>query len=233
MESSEAISPLLNEYKLAYLSRILPQTFLGGLRIRLSFKVPWYVYGLQLLLWSYPLVIAFFLMMILEIFDNQDRRIYYGISCGIILFLSSLALNFLHLYFLKKKAVTQPVVTNNFLMEDDEIVFTKCLSYVTYNFIVGKKKFLPNIVLHPLVYGVSSGLAFLFLQPTRSLEFFGNQTGASVYFAAGWIVSCMSLYSLIGHPPKEPNTFCFMDQYELVYVSRSFYVLLLVVIEYV
>jgi len=233
MESSDVNSPLLNEYKLAYLSCIIPQTFLGGLRVRFSFKAPWYVYCLQLLLWSYPLIIGCLLTMILEIFDSQDRRLYYGISCGIVLYLCPLTLNFLLLYFSRKKAVTQPVVTNNFLMEEDEVIFTKCLSFVTFDFVVGKKQFLPNILIHPLVYGVTAGLVFLFLQPSRTLKFFGNQTGASVYFAAGWIVSCISLYPLIGQPPKEPNAFRFTDKYDLVYVTRSFYVFVLAVLEYV
>ena len=39
--------PLLNEYKKAFLLRRIPQTILGGLRLRLGFEAPVYVYLLQ------------------------------------------------------------------------------------------------------------------------------------------------------------------------------------------
>ena len=50
--------PLLNEYKSEFVKKRLPQTFFGGLNVRLGYKAPFYVYAFQIFVWILPWVIG-------------------------------------------------------------------------------------------------------------------------------------------------------------------------------
>eukprot|EP00111_Clytia_hemisphaerica_P005087 TCONS_00014638-protein len=226
MELSEANSPLLNEYKLDYVKKILPQTFLGGVQLWSSFRLPWYIYVLQFLLWFCPFIFGIIFTVILENISDLDVEIY-SIILGIIIFIIYLVLNLILLYTERSKPSTQTIITNNFFAEDDEIIFTKCFSLTTYKFIISSKKSFINVILHPLVAGITSGLSLFFLLPSSLNTTLNHQTGAIVYFIFGWIVTCIAVYPLIGKPPKEPNSFQLNDLFEFGQLTRGCYVVIL------
>ena len=225
MELSEANSPLLNDYKYDYVKQILPQTFLGGLRILSS---PYYVNFLQLLLWGFPFLISIVLTLIMETIEANGT--VFAVVEGTIIFICHLGLNFLSLYCERNKQYTQAVITNNFLADNDnDHPFTNCCSLTVLQFIVTRKKYLSNAIIHPLIAGVASGFCFFFLLPSNLEMYLGDKNGAIIYFIIGWFVSCVGIYPLVGQVPKEPNTLQLNDPLEISLATRAFYLLTLAV----
>ena len=230
MELSEANSPLLNEYKLDYVKKILPQTFFGGVQVNSSFKLPWYIHVFQLLLWICPFIFGIIFTVVLENYPDLDRRIYSAIL-GIIIFVLYLAVDLVLRYTDRSKPSTQIIITNNFLTEDDEVVFTGCFTLTTFKYLTSSKKCIVNIVFHPLLAGLSSGLSLYFLLPSSLYQVFDNKAGAIVCFVFGLIVTCIAVHPLVGKPPKEPNSFQLNDPFEFGQITRGCYVVLLILIE--
>lgn len=222
MELSEANSPLLNEYKFDYVKQILPQTFLGGLQI---LSTPYYVNILQLLLWSFPFTTGAILTLVFEILENVAiGTIIFAVIQGLLVFASHLVLNLLLLYSERKKQNRQGVITNNYFQDEDDVLFTDCCSFSVLNFILPPKKWIPNVLIHPLLAGVVSAFCFWFLLPSNQEVIFGDKTGAILYSIVGWFVSCVGLYPLVGQPPKEPNTLQLNDPIEIASATRALYI---------
>lgn len=230
MDLSEANSPLINDYKLKYLFQVIPQTFLGGLRLRFPFKLPWFIYIIQICIWSLPFIVGSLVTLLCELssINNDIASAIYGL----LMLLCALVCN-IALVKAKGESAGIKKVTNNFLMEEDEVEFTSCFSLETFEFIVAKKKFHLNNLLHPIFYGVTCAFSLLFLLPQKSEVVLGCSAGSIVYYFFGWFVVCVAVYPLVCKPPKEPNTFRFNDNFEIVLLTRQFYVLFLTVASYV
>ena len=224
---SEANSPLLNDYKSDYVKHVLPQTFLGGVKILSS---PFFVNILQLLLWSFPFLISIILTLVLE--TTKANGYVFAVVEGSTIFICHLCLQFLTLYFERNKQSKKAVFTNNFLAADEsdnDNPFNTCCSLVVLQFIVTRKTCFYNVVIHPLIAGVASGFCFCFLLPSNLETLFADKNGAIVYFVFGWIVSCIGLYSSVGQLPKEPSTLQLNDPLEISLSTRAFYLLALAI----
>lgn len=231
MDTPEARSPLINDYKLKYLFQVIAQTFLGGLRLWFPFKLPWFVYGIQILIWSFPFIIGSLITLICELSASINKDIT-AVIYGLLMLICALVCN---LVLLKAKRSADGVkkVTNNFLMEEDEVELTACFSLDTIEFIIAKKRYFLNVIFHPLVYGVTCTFSMLFLLPRNTEIYFGSKAGSFVYYFVGWFVVCVAVYPLIGKPPKEANIFRFNDNFELCSLTRAFYVLLATISSYI
>ena len=64
--------PLLNEYKREFLAKRLPQTILGGLKLRLGYDAPVYVYINQLILFLIPFLLGGLFTLLVELGTIQD-----------------------------------------------------------------------------------------------------------------------------------------------------------------
>lgn len=64
--------PLLNEYKLEFFAKRFPQTILGGLKLRIGYKAPVYVYISQIVLFVIPFLLGGGFTLLVELDVIQD-----------------------------------------------------------------------------------------------------------------------------------------------------------------
>ena len=64
--------PLLNEYKQEFVFKRLPQTILGGLKLRLGYDAPIYAYLNQLLVFGIPFVLGGLFTLLVELDTIKD-----------------------------------------------------------------------------------------------------------------------------------------------------------------
>lgn len=69
--------PLLNEYKQEFLAKRLPQTILGGLKIKLGYDAPVYVYINQILLFFIPFLLGGLFTLLVELETIKDHVAVY------------------------------------------------------------------------------------------------------------------------------------------------------------
>ena len=63
---TETNVPLLNSYKKRFVYKRVPQTFSGGLKLALGSSTQWYIYFGQVLVWSFPWIIALIFTLLSE-----------------------------------------------------------------------------------------------------------------------------------------------------------------------
>ena len=74
-------APLLNDYKLEFFRKRFPQTLLGGLKLKLGYDAPFYVYLNQVLVFLVPFVLGGLLTICAEfevISDVYINSFIYG-----------------------------------------------------------------------------------------------------------------------------------------------------------
>lgn len=72
--------PLLNEYKLEFFSKRFPQTIFGGLKLRIGYDAPVYVYISQVVLFIIPFLLGggFTLLVELDVIKDNIAVYTYG-----------------------------------------------------------------------------------------------------------------------------------------------------------
>ena len=227
MPSIENKVPLLNEYKEEFLWKRVPQSLLGGPKLRIGYDSPIYVYINQVLIFFIPWVIGgiFTLLVQLNVL-NFDIGIY---SVGALVFIYSLCLQTVALVIRKRKSSIVPAAVNNtktMLTEEDEILFESCCGIETVDFIVPPKRYKINIIIHSLLAGGTCGLVFWYLLPVTLNTLYNNIGATIIIYIIGWITVCIGIYSLTVSPPPEPAAFRTVDNYEIAPLTRPFYILL-------
>lgn len=69
--------PLLNEYKLEFFAKRLPQTILGGLKLRIGYDAPFYVYINQVVLFVVPFILGGIFTLLVELDTIKDYIAVY------------------------------------------------------------------------------------------------------------------------------------------------------------
>ena len=69
--------PLLNEYKLEFFTKRLPQTILGGLKLRIGYEAPVYVYINQVLLFAVPVLLGGIFTLLVQLNTIKDYIAVY------------------------------------------------------------------------------------------------------------------------------------------------------------
>lgn len=225
--NSDTNTPLLNKYKFYYLCKVLPQTLLGGIKLRLGFNVPYFIYIFQILIWILPIIIGSLFTITAELSDFDNNLC--GILSGITVFLVQ-ALVHVVVLILKKKATAEKP-KNNFLAEEDGSQFNSCFCLASLQFLVPNRSLL-NYIFHPLLNGVICCFALLFLLPERTDKLFKSLAVKVIVYIFGWITVCTSCYPLIGQAPKEPAKFYSLELFELEVLTRPFYVILIILFDY-
>lgn len=218
MESS---APLLNDYKLAFFAKRFPQTLFGGLKLRLGYEAPFYVYLNQVVFFLAPFVLG-------GIFTGLSESSFVPstICCYVVASLVTCSVTTVNLvvWFRQRRYTNISKIQPNILAEEDEIEFESCCGLETLEFIFTSKKTLPMIFMHGVCSGLLCGLMFLYLLPTNLSRLFTNTGVTVVLYVFGWLTVCVAQYSLTACPPAEPATFRSQLWFDISPFMRPFYV---------
>ena len=224
MENSAETSPLLNDYKKVYFYQRFSQTVFGGPIVKANSDtdkvcLPFYIHIYQFAVFILPLVLSAVFTAITETQSGLSywMSITFGFIMTVIMVIIHISRN-----FSAKKLNT----SSNLADYEDEIEFEGCCGIKqVLKFMINEKKWTPNIVFHGLVYGIVNGVIFLYLLPSSSnkLAAFQSQTASISYYIISWVSSCIGLYGLVAKSPAEPCQFKTTDQYEILVLTRPFY----------
>nr|XP_039248423.1 pecanex-like protein 4 [Styela clava] len=237
--------PLLNHYKKEFVYKRLPQTFFGGLNLKLGYAVPWYIYICQILLWLMPFFIggAFTLGVEVGGLAPFHACIGNGLVVGIITLLLQVGSKVISRgsseiedsdkFSLSSAASVSSKKLRRLLAEEDEIIFESCLSSNTFLFLVPPKRFYLSIVTASLLSIFVNGLGMWYSLPyTTFTTLYGYNTVSSIFlFIFCWIVICVAQYPLLlGNPIPETAAYRSVDFYETQNLWRSLTVSLFLIV---
>ena len=219
MDNSAKTAPLLNNYKLEYFQKRLPQTILGGPIIKLGsgqVNFPFYIHVYQFFLFMLPMLLAAIFTIIAE--TNVSLNYWISIAFGCVMMMIMIIIH------LVMRTATKKLMSLGDTLEEDETEFEGCCGISSIaRFIILQKKHALNIFLHGLCYGITSGVVFLYLLPSSANRIFSNNSTSIVCFIFGWLTACIGFYGLFARSPVEPAQFRTTDQFELQPLTRAFY----------
>ena len=216
-------APLLNDYKLEFFWKRFPQTVVGGLKLKLGYDAPLYVYVNQVVVFLFPFLLGGLFTFVAEFSVTSDvtcSYIYGGLVT--VLVLSTKLVSWL----IRRRPSGLAKLQRNALAQDDEIDFISCCGVETVQFIFPANKFAVNVIIHCLISGLLCGLMFLYLLPSSLNNLYSNTGATIVLFTLGWWTVCTAQYSLTSAPPPELASFRALDTLEINSLMRPFYVLL-------
>ena len=220
-------TPLLNHYKQQFFWKRFAQTVLGGVRLRLGFRAPAYVYLSQLIVFLLPLLIGGVFTALAKTAGLEN----VVVSCGagsvmvVVVLVIQITARVTNRKTSSSVSPTPHFTAKNILSEEDEVDFDSCCSSETIAFIIPPKKYIVNLIFHAVLSGPLVGMATLYLLPSTLETMFGNVGVTVVLFALGWFTVCVAQYSLSVAPPTETAVYRATDSYELNSLTRPFYVL--------
>lgn len=217
--------PLLNEYKQVFFWKRLPQTILGGPKLRLGYDAPIYVYIGQVVLFIIPLLFGIALTVIAEVITAVNSTVVCFIMGGL-MFVYALVINIISAVARAKKSSVAPIMRGGAATEEGEVQFESCCGIETLEFVIPGKKLKVNIVLHALIAAAISGLGCHYLLPSNLDELYNNSIAATVVICGlGWLVISIAMYSLTVSPPPEWAQFRTIDIREIYTpLMRAFYI---------
>lgn len=215
-------APLLNDYKLEFFWKRFPQTLLGGLKLKLGYDAPFYVYLNQVLVFFVPLVLGGLLTICAEFEVISDVYICSYIYGGLMVVF--VVCTQLVSWFMRRNSTSLAKFQKNLLAQDDEVDFVSCCGLETVDFIFPTKKFIANMIIHGLISGIVCGLMFLYLLPSYLNGLYSNTGATVVLFIMGWWAVCIAQYSLTSTSPPELAIFRALDTLEINPLMRPFYV---------
>ena len=216
--------PLLNEYKQEFLWKRVPQSAFGGLKLKLGYDAPAYVYVNQILLFMIPWFLGGVFTALAQydlMEDDTCIYIYGGLMC-----LHVILVNFISAMTKSKEETETNTKAKNMLSEDDEIGFQTCCGAKTVTFVTPGKKFKLNIVIHAILSGPLCGLGLWYLLPETLNNLYNSNIAATIILHAfGWLTLCIAQYSLTVCSPPETANFNALDTWEITPLMRPFYCL--------
>ena len=224
MENSAETSPLLNDYKQEYFFQRFSRTVFGGPVFKISsdesrISLPFYVHICQFTVFILPFALSAIFAGVIE--TQPDINYWMSISFGCLM---TIIMAIIHIcrYLLAKKLDPLDKLSG----EEEDIEFEGCCNIKqVLRFVINEKKWTLNIAVHALFYGIVNGVIFLYLLPSTSsrLMIFQSKVASVLYYVISWVTSCIGLYGLIAKPPTEPCQFKTTDQYEILVLTRPFY----------
>ncbi|KAK3580880.1 hypothetical protein CHS0354_032942 [Potamilus streckersoni] len=224
--------PLLNEYKQEFFAKRFPQTILGGLKMKIGYDTPAYVYINQLILFFIPFIIGgmFTLLVELKVLEDYIAIYVYGAVMAVFVLITQIISSVVQ----DKQGIEMPLIRKkkNLLAEEDEVDFISCCDSETLKFVVPPKKYKINIVFHALIAGPLCGLSFWYLLPSTLNKLYYYNVGATVVlFIFGWITVIIGNYPLTVAAPPETATYRTTNFLELSALMRPFYIYLFIAID--
>lgn len=221
--------PLLNDYKQDFFLKRLPQTILGGPRLKLGYCAPPYIYVNQIILFLMPWVFGGIGTLLYQLDILEDY--YTAVLSGGLMLVAALAIQFTSAKAKTKSVTVQRILTTDILAEEDEHEFTSCVGAETVRFLIPGKKYLANTVFHSVLAGLLCGLGTWYLLPSRITLLYGCTGGTAALFIFGWMTLCIGEYSLIINTPTETATFQTQDTYEITPLMRPLYIIFFVSVD--
>ncbi|KAK7068275.1 hypothetical protein SK128_016758, partial [Halocaridina rubra] len=222
-------SPLVNNYKKPFIIRRLIETFLGGLRLFASDDVPFYVYLLQILLFSVIPFLSIACVLLGHSGVLQDDWDVY--ICGIVEFLYALLLQILAYFLRKQRSKVEGVEHVNLAIDEEYLEFDSPFGPKTWCFLIREKRSKINILFHSLVVGVVGGWAIYYIRPEATLHL-NVAWGANVALTVlGIITVSVGLWPLIGGAPPEPANFHPLS-WDLPALSRPAHMLICILVHF-
>ena len=242
--------PLLNEYKKKFVFNRILQTVFGGCLLRFDYKVPFYVYLSQIVLYVLPFLFGGIGILIKDL-NTSISSLYVclvtaALFCFCIIFIKILMKLFVSRSKNEKKQQKTSILAEEDLLEfdDSESCVNNCCTFdkISYlmpnilNITINESNKCLNIFLIIVKLVVDSSISFFiifssvyFLSITYLTNFY-QLGGAIVVFILSWIVVCISLYSLLIREPFEIAAYN-NNLNDIKYLSRSFYVCCFFIIE--
>ncbi|XP_005399243.1 PREDICTED: pecanex-like protein 4 isoform X2 [Chinchilla lanigera] len=221
--------PLLNDYKQDFFLKRLPQTILGGPRLRLGYWAPPYIYVNQIILFLMPWVLGGIGTLLYQL--NVLKDYYTAALSGGLMLVAALVIQFTSVKAKTKSVTVERILTTDILAEEDEHEFTSCAGAETIKFLIPGKKYVANTVFHSVLAGLLCGLGTWYLLPSRITLLYGCAGGTAPLFIFGWITLCIGEYSLIVNTPIETATFQTQDTYEITPLMRPLYIFFFVSVD--
>ena len=236
--------PLLNDYKRAFVRNRLLTTFLGGIRLT---GCPWYAVLIQLGLLILPVTVIVLVTTLVPYSalgtDQHPFLLHYALLCSFLFSYTVILQIIVYCCHQSELNAVQEIVLSSgeaedegkgvrrrrqLFEEEDDAELDGCCSTKTWQFVISRKKFKVNIMVHALMAsGVgAAALTFLDLDTVRKL-FGGNTVEAYFVIVFGWVSVVNALYGVMIAPPPETATFRFLDTFELGSMSRPLHVILL------
>ncbi|XP_036061872.1 pecanex-like protein 4 isoform X3 [Onychomys torridus] len=214
--------PLLNDYKQDFLLKRFPQTVLGGLRLKLGYCAPPYIYVNQIVLFLMPWALGGTgtLLHQLDILRDYSAA---ALSGGLMV-ITAAVIQLTSAHAKSKSVVVKRMTARNILAEEDEHEFTSCAGAETVRFLIPGKKYVANTVFHSVLAGLVCGLGTWYLLPNRITLLYGSPGATAALFVFGWITLCIAEYSLIVNTATETATFQTQDTYEITPLLRPLYI---------
>ncbi|XP_004837506.1 pecanex-like protein 4 isoform X2 [Heterocephalus glaber] len=221
--------PLLNDYKQDFFLKRLPQTILGGPRLKLGYCAPPYIYVNQIILFLMPWVLGGIGTVLYQLGILEDY--YTAALSGGLMLVAALVIQFTSIKAKTKSVTVERILTRDILAEEDEHEFTSCASAETVRFLIPGKKYIANTVFHSVLAGLVCGLGTWYLLPSRITWLYGCTGGTVTLFIFGWITLCIGEYSLIVNTPTETAAFQTQDTYEITPLMRPLYIFFFVSVD--
>ncbi|KAM6170699.1 pecanex-like protein 4 isoform 3-T3 [Erethizon dorsatum] len=221
--------PLLNDYKQDFFLKRLPQTVLGGPRLKLGYWAPPYIYVNQIILFLMPWVLGGIGTLLYQLSVLKDY--YTAALSGGLMLVAALVIQFTSVKAKTKSVTVERILTTDILAEEDEHEFTSCAGAETVKFLIPGKKYIANTVFHSVLAGLLCGLGTWYLLPSRITLLYGCAGGTAPLFVFGWMTLCIGEYSLIVNTPIETATFQTQDTYEITPLMRPLYIFFFVSVD--
>ncbi|XP_053357562.1 pecanex-like protein 4 isoform X1 [Clarias gariepinus] len=222
--------PLLNDYKQEFFWKRVPQTVLGGLRLKLGYCAPPYVYIHQVALFFMPWLLGGVgtLLFQFRVMDDSSAGIVSG---GLMLSFGAVLQTLSQWVARRTGAVQRLAVGHNVMADEEEVEFTRCAGPETVRFVAPGKRFMANVVLHTVLAGAMCGFGTWYLLPDRLTAIFGNVGAVVPVFTLSWVTLCIGEYALIVNTAAETATFQPQDTYEITALTRPLYIFSFVAVD--
>ncbi|XP_014670106.1 PREDICTED: LOW QUALITY PROTEIN: pecanex-like protein 4 [Priapulus caudatus] len=220
---------VLNPYKREFFWKRFPQTLLGGVRLNVGYRVPWYVYFVQVALFFTPALIGGACTAAAEC--GAARWHVAAAVCGGAVAIYSVALQ-VYARVVRRRIVTPlRVAKSNLLADEDEVSFASPWAPETARFVIAAKAHWASVVAHGALAGAAAALTMLFLLPSRLSGLYASTGATVVLLTLGWLTLCVALYALVVSRPPEPAVYAAADRLEIACTLRVVYVLCVVVVD--
>lgn len=148
-ETVQTASPFLNDYKRNFVLKRLLQTLLGGLILKFNsdIHVPWFIYFLQILLFTIPFLIGGVCILIRDLINSTSSNLNIPIIGACVYFFYLVCLKFVAIILTNKSYIKKnrpqkdsksikKKTRSNLLNDEQNYSFEKFFSYTTLEFIL-------------------------------------------------------------------------------------------------
>ncbi|XP_071534106.1 pecanex-like protein 4 [Panulirus ornatus] len=198
-------SPLVNDYKKPFIIRRLVETFLGGLRLFASEDAPFYVYVLQIIVFSViPLLTILFVTLEHNGMITLSQAVF---ASAVLAFLYSLAVHLVAYFLRTQKSKTGEIEQVNLASDEEVLQFDSPLGPKTWAFLIREKKLKGGIIINSLLVGVLGGGIVYYVRPSTTYHLNVPWDVSLSFTILGIFTAGVGVWPLIGGSPPEPATF--------------------------